>query len=165
MPSIHNKTGIIKTSMSDHYVVYTELNYNIIPGNHHIVTYRDYKNFNENGFLSELECAMNSEDYNETDVNKLWSKFVNVFNRVCDKHAPLKTSRLKNLKSPWITENIKRAMKRRDYLKIKAVKLKDNVIWSDYKTIRNSINCEIRQSKTQYFTSKLTDSKESCHSF
>jgi hypothetical protein len=101
----------------------------------------------------------------ETDVNKLWSEFVNVFNWVCDKHAPLKTSRLKNLKSPWITENIKCAMKRRDYLKTKAVKLKDNIIWSEYQLTRNNINCEIRRSKTQYFTSKLTDSKENCHSF
>jgi hypothetical protein len=162
---MHIKTRVIKSSMSDHYAVYTELNYSIMSNNHHYVTFRDYKHFNENDFLYDMQCAMNSDSLYETDVNKVWNEFVYVFNGVCDKHAPIKTARLKNVKNPWITESIKSDMKRRDYLKSKAIKCKDQTIWDEYKVTRNKINCEIRRCKTQFFNSKLTSDRVNCHSF
>ena len=56
-------------------------------------------------------------------------------------------------------------MKRRDFVKNKAIKLKSKVLWKKYKEIRNSVTTKIRRSKTQYFNEKITSSKVNCHSF
>ncbi len=76
-------------------------------------------------------------------------------NRSIDKHAPLRSRRVKNRKSPWITKELRQKMRHRDSLKKKANLSNDPQIWQQYKQTRNRINNEIKEVKRNYFTNNL----------
>ena len=79
--------------------------------------------------------------------------------KAIDKHAPLKTKRAGNKKSPWITDHLRREMHRRDFLKKKAVLGSSPLAWDQYKRAWNHTNNEIKNAKRKYFTDNLESSK------
>ena len=52
---------------------------------------------------------------------------------VIDKHAPFKTKRVKNKRSPWITNELLCEIHKRDFLKKKAASTNDPLIWTQFK--------------------------------
>ena len=76
-----------------------------------------------------------------------------------DKHAPLKTKRIRNKRSPWITNELLREIYKRDFLKIKATSTNDPLIWKEFKGARNKVNNSIKKAKRKYFSEKLDASK------
>ena len=58
--------------------------------------------------------------------------------KTINKHAPLRSRRIRNRKSPWITKDLRRQIFNRDYLKKKAVTSND-------RQARNHINNEIKK--------------------
>ena len=64
---------------------------------------------------------------------------------VIDKHAPLRSRRISNRKSPWITKDLRRQIFKRDYLKKKAVSLNNPVAWDQYRQARNQTNNAIKK--------------------
>ena len=67
------------------------------------------------------------------DPNDMWRRWKELFLNVCEKHAPTKTKRTRDSKSPWITAILKKRMNFRDRLKRKAIKTKDPVIWDQFR--------------------------------
>ena len=59
----------------------------------------------------------------------------------------------------WITNNIKGLIITRDKLKRKAIIIKLETDWSNYKKVRNQVNIELRNAKKNYYSSKLADQK------
>ena len=53
------------------------------------------------------------------DPNDMWSMWKDVLMQSIDKHAPLKSKRVGNKKAIWITDNMRREMNKRDFLKRK----------------------------------------------
>ena len=47
--------------------------------------------------------------------------------------------------SPWITAEMRRKMRKRDFLKNQAVKQNSQQAWNDYKKARNEVNASIRE--------------------
>ena len=72
-----------------------------------------------------------------------------------DKHAPCRSRRIGKKRSSWITNDLKRQMFKRDYLKKKAISSKDPQAWHEYRQSRNHVNNEIKKAKTSYFTTIL----------
>ena len=68
------------------------------------------------------------------DPNSMWCAWKNIFSNVIDRHAPLRTKRVRSSKSPWITSHLKLRMHERDI-----------------KKCRNSVNNEIKQAKEIYY--------------
>ena len=52
----------------------------------------------------------------------MWLKWRSVFNSIVEKHAPLKTRKVRNQHIPWLTSEINREMNHRDYLKQKQLR-------------------------------------------
>ena len=91
----------------------------------------------------------------------LWSKS---FLGICNRHAPLISTRVRNKHSPWITNDIVKLMYKRDYAHKKAIRATNNeVLWNEYRKLRNLVTSKINESKKSYLseiTPKLkTDSK------
>ena len=61
-----------------------------------------------------------------------------------DKHAPLRSRRTRNRKSPWFTNELRHQMFHRDYLKKKAISSSDPENWNQYRKTKNYINNEIK---------------------
>ena len=151
-PSFHSKTSVLKTSMSDHYCVHTELKKELkLSTKHKLVTFRNFKKFDRNLFLKDVETAINELSNYNGNLQELWNKFKRNFIEISDRHAPMVTHRLKDRKNPWITHEIVQLMYQRDHVKQKAVKFKCQTKWKSYRKLRNQITTLIRTEKNKYW--------------
>ena len=112
--------NVPKIALSDHYpiCVTRKINKKDCPnGTHKTIEYRCFKKFNEESFLEELkELNLDQIEYiNDTEAAiEMW---YTLFLSLINKHAPLKTKRVKYSHQPgWMTDEIKDAQRKRDYL-------------------------------------------------
>ena len=74
------------------------------------ISFRDYNNFNEEAFKTEL-CELDWSFVTENnDINLGFETFLRFINKTLDKHAPIKTVKKrenKTISKPWITRGIK----------------------------------------------------------
>ena len=85
---------------------------------------RNFKHYNSNNFKSDLSTYLYDQIFCDTmlDPNIMWENWKTIFLSVADFHAPERTKKVRSEHAPWITENIKQTMRRRDFLKKKAVR-------------------------------------------
>ena len=159
-PDKITRSGVLHLGISDHSLVY------MIRKNHYdrakarIVETRQFKNFNEVGFLNDLkEINWKSINSHSADPNNMWSIWKKMFMDCIDKHAPLRKRRIGNKNSPWITKELIGKMHKRDYYKKKASLTNDELDWQRYKHERNVTNNSIKQAKQRYFIDNLESSK------
>ena len=72
----------------------------------------------------------------------------------------MRSKRIGNKKSPWITHALIRKMRKRDFLKKKAERTKDQTRWGDFKRARNEANDSIKYAKWKYFSDNLAVSRK-----
>ena len=158
LPDKHSITNVLKTTLSDHFMVYTVINTRIRSKvDHREVTYRDFKHFNATKFLCDLRsCPSFTMICN--NINTFWNYFKEEFLAVCNKHAPLRTRRLKSRYCPWISPDIVKLMYTRDHAHKVAVRDGDSDLWLQYRTLRNKVTADIRKAKRDYFHSEFMQS-------
>ena len=160
-PQFHSVSGVLKCTMSDHYAVFTVIDNNSRnKAKPHLVTIRDYKRFHLKNFLHDLSSLSSTFTTYSTyhSVHTAWNKWKSVFLECSNHYAPLKTFRVSQVTSTFITPDIRQLIYHRDYLHSKAVKYSDELLWSEYRKIRNLITSQISKSKKQYFASRVLQS-------
>ena len=103
----------------------------------------DLSNVNWNALLNKRTC----------DADNLFSSFYNKFNKLINKHAPMKTisnRKTKQLSKPWITKGIRISIKVKNKLYVSG----DT---ANYKIYRNKICTLTRLSKQQYYSKFFND--------
>ena len=75
----------------------------------------------------------------------------NVFTSIADKHAPLRTRKVRSKHAPWLTNEIKKQMNHQDYLKQKATQTKSRHFYEAYKVARNKTNKMVEKAKSRHF--------------
>ena len=103
----------------------------------------DLSNVNWNALLNKRTC----------DADDLFSSFYNKFNKLINKHAPMKTisnRKAKKLSKPWITKGIRISIKVKNKLYVSG----DT---ANYKIYRNKICTLTRLSKQQYYFNFFND--------
>ncbi|CAB4014877.1 Hypothetical predicted protein, partial [Paramuricea clavata] len=93
----------------------------------------------------------------ESYTDSMWALWKKLFLEVLDKHAPVQ--RIKKRKSgvPWLTGEIKKIIFERDKLKHEAMVTGSRAAWDKYKSTRNKVNIALRQAKTDYFRTKISN--------
>ena len=81
----------------------------------------------------------------------MWETWKNVFTSIADKHAPLRTRKVRSKHTPWLTNEIKKQMNHRDYLKQKATQTKSRHFYEAYKIARNKTNKMVEKAKSRHF--------------
>ena len=134
-------SGVLSLGISDHSLVYLirKCTYHKAPVNT-FVEKRNFKNFNEHAYLNDLNNLNWGQVCLHNDPNDMWTKWLNLFMSVIDKHAPLKKKRKGKRKSPWITSHVVQKIRERDYLKRQFDITRDDEIWLQYKKARNETN-------------------------
>ena len=120
-----------------------------------IVEVRSLKNFSRENFLRDLELKQWGNVHCFEDPNEMWAAWKSMLMDTIDKHAPCRPSRIGKKRSSWITNDLKRQMFKRDYLKKKAISSEDPQAWHEYRQSRNHVNNEIKKAKASYFTTNL----------
>ena len=117
-------SGVRHISISDHSIVfaYRKLSVNGMSGGHNAITYRNFRKFNRINFRNDIASHCWNHIYNSNDPSDMWLQWKCSFLSTVNKHAPLRTMRVRTRSSPWITSELKKRMHVRDILKIKASK-------------------------------------------
>ena len=118
------------------------------------IEYRNYKNFNENNFLYELDQELSkgsiyNEKHHQHDI------YTNILRIVPDKHAPIKKRILRVNEAPFMTKELSKAIMNRSKLKNRYTKWpsRENVlVFKKQKNICKSLN---KKTKKNHF-SKIT---------
>ena len=82
-----------------------------------VITYRNYKKFDENVFLNDLQKLETKLD--EENSESSYSLISNKFLEVVNKHAPLKKKVLRGNHSPFVTKEFQKVIYTRSKLKNK----------------------------------------------
>ena len=109
----------IETGLSDfHKLVVTVLKTTYKKSKPKIITYRNYKSFNNDGFrnaLQQIEC-------NADNCDKNFDKFISSCRKILDQHAPQKKRCVRGNQSPFMNETLTKAIMHRSKLRNKFLK-------------------------------------------
>ena len=102
--------------------------------------FRDFQDFQRDSFKFDLQRENWDSIYKCNEVNESYSRFLHIFNKVSNIHAPLKTAKIKHKAyKPWITSGLMKSMKVRDNLYKKWLITRTDVFLNKYKLYRNKI--------------------------
>jgi len=157
-PDKVTQSGVLHTGMSDHSFIYAimgkETNTSV-NGHQNYSINRNYKRFNDVYFKSDMckvnWCSITTHNNIDDAVQDFESKFAEVANR----HAPLRKKRVRHTISPWLTDDIVKAMRERDDVKKRASKSKSPKLWDEYRSLRNSVNSMIKRSKKNFINDEI----------
>ena len=154
-------SGVRHIGISDHSLVfaYRKLSTNGIRKGHSSIICRNFKHFNREKFRNDIA----SQDWDcinrFSDPNDMWNVWKELFLTIANKHAPLRTIRVRARGSPWITSELKKQMRDRDALKVKAIQSRDPNDWLNFKKQRNIVNNKIMLAKQAYYQNTLNERK------
>ena len=81
------------------------------------IIFRDYKRFNEQNFLYDLDQhVIKGKFYKEKNV---YESFSGIFQAIVNKHAPLKEKIVRGNNAPFMTKELRKALMNRSRLKKK----------------------------------------------
>ena len=97
-------SGSIAVEIADHLPVFS-LSYdptlNPFPDT---IEIKDFKGFDKAAFRDELRNESWKSIYNSSDANEGLTRFLHIFNRISNKHAPIKLIKIKSKSNkPWVT--------------------------------------------------------------
>ena len=96
------------------HVFFCDPKSNPFPG---FIEFRDFKHFDSEKFKSDLNQGNWGSIYKCNEVNENFTRFLYIFNKVSNKHAPLQKAKIKHKAyKPCITSGLNKSMKVRDKL-------------------------------------------------
>ena len=125
-----------------------------------IQTFQDYKRFQNDLFKSELDYELSKLDV----CNLEFEHFLNIFNKVLNKHASMKKKFLRANQGEFLTKDLNKAIMTRSRLRNKYLKEKSADSKITYDKQRNYCVNLLRRTKKYYFVSinisSITDNKK-----
>lgn len=154
-------SGVRHIGISDHSMVYVyrKLAINGQSKGHTNITYRNFRSFNRDKFRSDVASQDWDHINNSSNPNDMWNEWKESFLAIVNKHAPLRTTRVRARGSPWITSELKKQMHDRDILKLRAIRSKNPNDWVHFKRQRNKVNSATRLAKQIYYQNMLNEHK------
>ena len=120
-----------------------------------IINYRDYKNFDNEKFRSDI-CKMN---LNTTDLERFMKTVFHIFN----KHAPIKRKHIRANEAPFMTKDLHKAIMKRSKLRNKFLKSRNLSDRKNYTSQRNLCKKLLKNTKRTYSNNldikKVTDNR------
>ena len=139
------KAGVMESSISDHDLVYVALRLRKARTKPVFITTRSFKHYNSQAFNNDVALAPWSIVDAFDDVEDKLHAFNSLFNDILDKHAPIKTFKIRGRPNPCVTENIRELMKTRDRWRKRAKETNDPEAWIEYKNLKHKVRSEIMQ--------------------
>ena len=100
--------------------------------------------FNADNFLEDLNAALEMVNFNDRrSVNETFEKFLAVFTKTANEHAPMKRARRteKRIRSkPWLSLSLLKSIRKKNQLFKRYLKTKDKLAHAEYKSYQNALN-------------------------
>ena len=125
-----------------------------------ILTICTHKNVTESSLLDDLNgIPFDLISDTSDNANGLWLTWKTFFLNILNKHAPIKTIKVRGNNLPYVTAKVKSLIRQRDYLRGKANKAGSEYLRQAYQQLRNKVDHTLRKLKSDYYTSKTEESK------
>ena len=154
-PENVNSINIPKIGLSDHFPIFFTRKMHVQPPktDHYTISYRSFKNFNEDKFTEDLQSVPWDTIKIFDDTDDIMEAWLDLFLQVVDKHIPIKQHRVKQKNQPqWLSPEILDAMKCRD--RHKSIGNED-----EYKLWRNKTIKMIQKAKRVQYQTFLDNNK------
>ena len=146
--SSFQNTTTVETGLSDfHKMVLTVLKTTYQKAGPTVVNYRDYKNFSEQTFKQDLREEL--EIIKSSDLS--YDSFQNCFEKVLDKHAPMKKKYARANDGPFMNRALRKAVMLRTRLKNKYNKSRTVQNWEAFRKQRNLCVKLFRTEKRNFY--------------
>ena len=129
---------------------------------------RSYKNFKNEEFIDELVKVDWRDVFGCTDVDEATEIFSTRFRNVLNNHAPWISFQVRKHYCPWLTEETKNLIEKRDKLKQEAVNLAQAgdeqgavEAWASFRQVRNKVNTRKKYEEINFKREKISESLES----
>ena len=139
-PEMVTASGVHHLGLSDHSLIYVVRKCKKIKHPPKISKSRSYKNFNDVNFINSLKDKNFDKVTSYSDVDTAWSVWSDMFNEVCNDHAPIREKRIKSYLPEWVTSDFLRLTKDKEFYYDKASKTNDPLDWEKAKSLRNKVN-------------------------
>ena len=148
---------VIPASIGDHEMVGCVRKINSRKFAPKVINCRNYKNYDPETMKNELRKLDWSPVFSSMNVNIAWNIMSNYLVTVFNKHAPKIVKKIRGKPAPWLTEDIKTTMNKRDQLLRKY--RKDGIVSDsvEYRKLRNEVNVKIRRAKAEYHKKHLEE--------
>ena len=147
-PNHFQNTLSIPTGLSDfHNLVVTVLKSTFQKAKPKELLYRDYKNFSQETFKSELNIELEKNGVSTYEV------FEKIFLNILNKHAPIKKKYVRANDAPYMTKILRKAIMRRSQLEKKYQDNRNDENKLLYKKQRNFCSKLYKKERKKYFTS------------
>ena len=155
-PSYFQHSNVFETGLSDfHLLTATEFKMGFQKLKPQVITYRNYKNFNNDRFQADIKTG----GFDTKDINSFKETILSVFS----KYAPIKKKYIRANEAPFMTKNLHKEIMKRSRLRNKYLKSKSLTDRKNYNVQRNFCKKLLRTTKKEYFnnldTKKITDNK------
>lgn len=118
--------------LSDHHLVYAKINIPRIKNISKTVTFRNFKQFNEDQFRADLDKNFWNNIFYISDIDEKIQFLTENIIALFDKHAPITQVRVSKPPAPWLTDTLKVILKLRDEAFLRFKKCKTLNAWNHY---------------------------------
>ena len=150
-PRCFQHTCVIETALSDYHKLigsFLRSKFHRLPPKN--IHYRDYKNFDENLFLEDM-ASINFHELFEGDSSDNYDILTANVRKLIDKHAPLKSKKVRGNDKPFVTKELRRAIMKRSRLRTKYNNWKSRENFVAYRQAKRDCDRETDIAKSQYF--------------
>ena len=155
-PERITSSGVMSDCFSDHSIIFCVWKIKIPKAPPKFITLRQYKKMDTDNFINDtVEIDWDRFQlipFAEDACSFLSSELT----KVIDKHAPLKTFRVKGRHLPWISTELLNLFKQRDKAWAKYHLSNSPADWDIYKGLRNTCTTKTRNAKSSYYSDSLS---------
>ena len=152
---IVKNSAVVKSTISDHYIITVQFNLKtpkIVPT---INTVRSYRNYKATEFAKDISAVPWDTVEILDDVSDRVDTFNDLFLSILDENAPIKNIKIRAKPSPFITEEIRSLMKERDLSHKIARDTLQPRDWLEFKRLKNKVKNELRNAEKQYVQEQI----------
>jgi hypothetical protein len=159
-PAKITDSGVIDCSISDHALVYVVRRAKIPKGQIKTIRHRSFKTYSAEQFISDLHNISWYFIDTSLTVEEPWVSFKETLISLIDKHAPMCIKRVRGNTLPWINNEIRTLIVKRNVHHKKAKNSGLINDWRAYKQIRNLVTSRIRSAKESHYSNLIEENKQ-----
>ena len=145
-------------AFSCHDLIYAVFDLRIPPKSKQEITFRDFHNINVEKLYEDIDGVTWDHILQTNNVEDKVNGFNLILNDLMDKHAPMKTVKVKHNSTPWMTRDILKLISKRNRARKKHIKYKTEASYKYFRELRNRTKQAIRNAKIKYYHKVLNNS-------
>lgn len=148
------------TFLSAHDLIYIRYEFKVRRRFERCILCRDWRGLDMDSLLSDIGNIDWSDLLDTNDMGVKMNVFNNKLLEVFDTHAPFKRRFFRNLPAPWLTEDIRSAMRERDLARRLWRRYKCARNHERYKELRNKAQNLVRSAKSTYYLGIFNNARD-----